>query len=274
MTRHSKRISENCTNRFRYHDAAHFARRATEVDNRNWPAYAKLGSDLLRLGEADEAKQFLDISFQQDGFNLFAGNTLTLLDEYDDFDLLVSENIDLLIHKSESKVIGEQMLAIAEEAFDSLSTRYPYKPSGRILVEAYNNEGDFAVRVAGVPHLGLLGVSFGDVVALQTPQAYGTSQTYNWARTLWHELAHTMAIGVSDFRTPRWFTEGLSVYEEQRARPEWGREMDLEFFSAYKEDLLLPLEKIDQGFTRPSIFGKGKALLRAFKRVSENQSPK
>jgi tetratricopeptide (TPR) repeat protein len=65
-----------------------------------------------------------------------------------------------------------------------------------------------------------------------------------------------MAIGVSDFHVPRWFTEGLSVYEEQRARPEWGREMDLELFTAFDQDKLLPLETIDRGFTRPAFPGQ------------------
>ncbi len=32
---------------------------------------------------------------------------------------------------------------------------------------------------------------------------------------------------MSKQRIPRWLTEGISVYEEKRARPEWGREMDV-----------------------------------------------
>ena len=139
--------------------------------------------------------------------------------------------------------------------YTALCARFPYQPEDKILIEAYNDRGYFDVRVAGVPHIGLLGVSFGDVIALNTPKAQAR-RPYNWARTLWHELAHTMAIGVSKHHVPRWFTEGLSVYEEQRARPEWGREMDLEFFSAFDRDKLHRLEEIDRGFTRPEFPGQ------------------
>ena len=248
-------LAENAARRFRYPDAVAFARRAVEVDRDNPQAYATLGTSLLRTGETQEAQQYLQASFDADPFNLFAGNTLTLLEEYANFSTLESEHFRLLIHQSERDVLGPAMLDVAEAAYDSLSARYGYRPEGKILLEAYNDADDFAVRVAGVPHLGLLGVSFGDVVALNTPAAQAGSE-YNWARTLWHELAHTMAIGVSQFHVPRWLTEGLSVYEEQRARPEWGREMDLELYAALDQGKLLPLAEIDRGFTRPTFPGQ------------------
>lgn len=250
-------IVEDLVHRFRYPDAVDVARRAVEVDPGDWNAYATLGTALLRLGETEEARRYLEAAFEQDPYNLFAGNTLTLLDAYDDFALLESEHFRLLIHNDERDVLGPAMLDLAEACYDALAARYPYRPDGKMLIEAYDDGNDFAVRVAGVPHQGLLGVSFGDVVALNTPRARpaGTG-AYNWARTLWHELAHTMAIGVSQHRVPRWLTEGLSVYEEQRARPEWGREMELAFFSALDQDRLLPLEQIDRGFTRPQFPGQ------------------
>ena len=248
-------IVENCMNRFRYPDAEGFARQAIRVERDNWKAYATLGTSLLRVGKIDEARRYLEVSFDRDPFNLYAGNTLTLLDEYADFKQLESQHFQLLIHQDERDVLGPFILEIAEACYDSLRARYPYEPAGKISLEAYNDPDDFAVRIAGLPHLGLLGVSFGDVVSINTPRAQ-TGSEYNWARTLWHELAHTMAIGVSKHHVPRWFTEGLSVYEEQRARPEWGREMDLELFSALGNDQLLHLKEIDRGFTRPAFPGQ------------------
>jgi tetratricopeptide (TPR) repeat protein len=249
------KVAENATRRFRYPDAATFAERAVEVDGDNPLAHAELGAALLRLGRRSEARRHVEFAYEEDPYNLFAANTLTLLDTYDDFALLESANFQLLIHTDERDVLGPLVLEVAEASFDSLSSRYPYEPSGKILIEAYNDPDDFAVRIAGVPHAGLLGVSFGDVVAINTPRAQ-TGETYNWARTLWHEIAHTMAIGTSNHHVPRWLTEGLSVYEEQRARPEWGRELELAFLSAFEEDALLPLEEIDRGFTRPAYSGQ------------------
>ena len=248
-------LAENCTHQHRYPSAAQFSAQAVSADRRSVAAYAAHGINLLRLGRAGLARRYLDASFDADPFNLFVGNTLTLIDEYAQFDTLETENVRVLVHRSESAVLGPAVRRLAQASYDSLSARYPYRPAGKIQVEAYHDADDFAVRVAGVPHLGLLGVSFGDVVAFQTPQA-GADQPQNWARTLWHELAHTMAIGVSDYHVPRWFTEGLSVYEERRARPAWAREMDLELLAAFEQEKLLPLARIGEGFTRPEFPGQ------------------
>ena len=248
-------LAKNCEFKFRYPDAAVFAERAVQTDRRNPEAYAQLGISLLRLGRSREARRYLDASFDADPFNLFIANTLTLLDEYEDFTLLESEHFTLLIHNTERDVLGQAMLSLAEASYADLSARYPYTPEGKIMIEAYNDADDFAVRIAGVPHLGLLGVSFGDVLALNTPKGQEEG-TYNWSRTLWHELVHTMSIGAADFKLPRWFAEGLAVYEEQRARPEWGREMQLELLMALDQDKLLPLTDMDRGFTRPTFQGQ------------------
>lgn len=247
-------LAENATRRFRYPAAATFAERAVEVNFEDPRAHAELGTALLRLGRAAESRRHIEYAYEQDPFNLFAANTLTLLDTYEEFSLVESEHFRLMIHPDERDVLAPLILDMAEASFDSLSPRYPYEPDGKILLEAYNNADDFAVRIAGVPHAGLLGVSFGDVLAVNTPRAQ--SATFNWARTLWHEVAHTMAIGVSEHHVPRWLTEGLSVYEERRGRPEWGRELELAFLSAFAQNRLLPLEEIDRGFTRPTYPGQ------------------
>ena len=249
------KVAENATRRFRYPDAANFAERAVEVNGGDPLAHAEFGTALLRLGLRSEARRHVEFAFEEDPYNLFAANTLTLLDGYEDFSTLESEHFRLLIHSDEREVLGPLILEIAEASFDSLSARYPYEPNGQILIEAYNDADDFAVRIAGVPHAGLLGVSFGDVVAVNTPRAQA-GESYNWARTLWHEIAHTMAIGTSKHHVPRWLTEGLSVYEEKRSHPEWGRELELAFLGAFEQDLLLPLGEIDRGFTRPSYSGQ------------------
>ena len=243
-------LAENCVRRFRYKDTVSFCRKAISKELDKWHAYALLGSNILRIGQVAEARYYLERGFKGDPFNLYARNTLELIDDYKDFESMESEHFSLLIHSSESGVLGQPILAIAEECYDSLHIRYPYTPEQKIRIEAYNDHADFAVRISGLPGIGLLGVCFGDVVAFDTPKAQSGSE-YNWSRTLWHELAHVMTMSISDNKVPRWFTEGLSVYEEKLARHEWGREMDLELFAALDQNLLLPLEDINKGFTRP-----------------------
>ena len=244
-------ISEDLALRFRYPDAARMAQQAVDVNPISAAANATLGTARLRLGETDAARFHLTRSYDRDAFNLFAANTISLLNELDAFATLESEHFRLRIHMEEQYTLGPAILREAEIALAALSVRYPYQPAQKILIEAYNDPDDFAVRVAGIPHVGLLGVCFGDVIALNTPKAQSGS-SYNWARTLWHELAHTVAIGTSNFHVPRWLTEGLSVYEEQRAHPAWKRDMELQFFTAMDQDRLHALNEIDRGFTRPT----------------------
>lgn len=241
--------------RFRYRASAEMAEKAVRTDPASASAHAALGIGLLRLGEVERAREHLERSYQEDAFNLFVANTLSLVEEYAAFARLESAHFRLLIHEDERDILGPAILRVAEACYAALAERYPYRPEGKILVEAYTDADDFAVRIAGVPHLGLLGVSFGDVIAVKTPGAQ-TGRPMNWARTVWHEIAHTMAIGVSRRRVPRWLTEGLSVYEEQRANPAWGRELELEFFLAHEKQRLHSLATIGRGFTRPEFTGQ------------------
>ncbi len=248
-------MSEDLALRFRYPDAAVYAQKAVEANLDDAAANATYATALMRLGDMQAARAYLERSYERDAFNLYAANGLSLLDELDQFSTLTSEHFTLRIHSDEASVLGPIMLREAERAYDALQPQYGYEPAGKIRLEAYNDADDFAVRVAGIPHVGLLGVCFGDVVAMNTPAAQ-SDRPYNWARTLWHELAHTMTVGLSDYRISRWLTEGLSVYEEVRANPAWRRDMEIQFFTAYDQGRLHKLEEMDRGFTRPTFPGQ------------------
>ena len=58
---------------------------------------------------------------------------------------------------------------------------------------------------------------------------------------------------MSKNRLPRWLSEGLSVWEERRARPEWGREMDMSFAQAINENKVLKLKVLNEGFSDPQL---------------------
>jgi tetratricopeptide (TPR) repeat protein len=140
---------------------------------------------------------------------------------------------------------------LAEEAYDSLSRKYGYQPATPVRVEVFTNHADFSVRTVGLAGLGALGVSFGRVVAMDSPSAREVGE-FNWGSTLWHELAHTFHLGLSNHRVPRWFTEGLAVFEERKARPGWGDDVNPGFLMAYLNDRLLPVSELNNGFMRPS----------------------
>ena len=128
------------------------------------------------------------------------------------------------------------------------SARYGHTVDGRVLVEIFPKHDDFAVRNVGLPGMvGALGACFGRVVTLDSPRARPPG-TFNWQATLWHEMAHVITLQMSNNRIPRWLTEGISVFEEQRARPEWGREMELRFADALERGEMLPLAELNRGF--------------------------
>ncbi len=46
---------------------------------------------------------------------------------------------------------------------------------------------------------------------------------------MWHELSHVYVLSMTNHRVPRWFTEGLAVYEETAiGHPDWGDRLDPE----------------------------------------------
>jgi hypothetical protein len=71
---------------------------------------------------------------------------------------------------------------------------------------------------------------------------------FNWGATLWHEMSHVFILTATNYRVPRWFTEGLAVHEEGQANPEWANRLTPEVVEAIKEKKLLPVADMDKGF--------------------------
>lgn len=234
----------------RYADAAVIAREAVELDPEAWDAYGTLGLNEFRLGRVDEAKASLERAFEGDPYNVWVYNNLDLLDTFENYDVRTIDGFEFMLHKDEADVLMPYLSKVATEAHKTLSERYGDRPRGRVRIELYPRSADFSVRTVGLAGLGALGVSFGDVLALDSPSARERG-TYNWVTTLWHEMAHTITLGVSNSRVPRWLTEGMSVVEERRARPGWGDRITPEFLLAYDEGELPPVSRLNEGFIRP-----------------------
>ena len=130
------------------------------------------------------------------------------------------------------------------------------KLPGPVQVEMYPDHEDFAVRTMGMPGLGALGVTFGEVVAMDSPSGRKPGD-FNWGATLWHEMSHVFIITATGGRVPRWFTEGLAVHEEGQRSPEWSDRVTPEVLAAIRDKKLLPVAKLDRGFvlSRVSLAG-------------------
>lgn len=234
----------------RYDDGVKWAELAVSLDSASVRALGVLGTNQLRTGDIATGRASLERAFAIDPFNLWHKNTLDLLDQMDSFTVVERGRFQLVVSPEDAALMELYLLPMLEEAHDSLSVRYGWQPDRRVRFEIFREHADFSVRSVGLAGLGALGVSFGDVLAMDAPSAREAG-TFNWGSTAWHELAHTFTLGSSLHRVPRWVSEGLSVLEERRARDGWGAQASLEFLAAYKADRLRPVSALNDGFVRP-----------------------
>ena len=236
---------------YRFPEAVALVRRALELDPNNIRAHAELGLHLLRTGDEPGAREALERAFADDPFDVITFNLLSMMDELAEFETFEQGDVIVRLHRDEAPVLREYVIDLAQEALDSLAAQYQMEVDGPILIEVFPQHDDFAVRNLGLPGMiGALGACFGRVVTMDSPRARPPGD-FNWRATLWHEIAHVITLQMSNQRVPRWLTEGISVYEEQRARAEWGRDQELTFARALNEDQVLALRDLNGGFSRP-----------------------
>lgn len=246
-----REVAEAAVQNRLYRQAVDLARRAVELDPRLWSAWGTLGLNQLRIGEIEAGRASLEKAFDGDPYNVWIKNTLDLLDTWDAYDTVPTTSTQLFLQSDTAAALRLHMQPIADEAYAALGAKYEVEMPDPLRVEVYRRHADFSVRTVGLAGLGALGVAFGPVVAVDAPAAPGMGE-FNWASTLWHEIAHVATLTASGHRVPRWLTEGLSVYEERRARPGWGAAPDPGFFIAWLQGRLLPVSRINEGFVRPA----------------------
>jgi len=238
---------------YRFDEAVVMVRRALALDPDNARANADLGTHLLRTGDEPGARAALERAYKGDAFDQTTINQLRLLDELDKFVTITDGDVIMRLHPDEVGVMREHAMPLAKQALATLSKQYEFEVAGPILIEMFPKHDDFAVRTIGLPgFIGALGACFGRVVTLDSPNARDPGE-FNWGETLWHEIAHVITLQMSKNRLPRWLSEGISVWEERRAQPEWGREMDLTFAHALNEGQVLKLNVLNEGFSDPKL---------------------
>ena len=246
-------VAELTAQNYRFDEAVALARQGLALDPGNSDLLSDLGLDLLRTGDETAARAALEASFKINGFDVATYDLLKMMDRLDTFVSVTDGDITLRMSKEDAAVLQESALALSHRALDTLSKRYGFTPKGPFLIEMFPSHDDFAVRNAGLPGMvGALGACFGRVVTLDSPRADPTIP-FQWEATLWHELAHVITIQMSDQRIPRWLTEGISVYEQKVARPEWARTQDMEFAEAMAAKETIKLKDLINAFQNPKL---------------------
>ncbi len=235
---------------YRFNDSAVYDRKAIEADPRLWSAHAALGIELMRLGKEDEPLKELELAYNNGYRNPATVNSLRLLDSYKNFDTTRDATTVIRLDKKENDLLLPYVQAELHTILDTYSKKYGMTLPAPVQVEVYPNHEDFAVRTMGMPGLGALGVTFGEVVAMDSPSGRKPGE-FNWGATLWHEMSHVFIITATNQRVPRWFTEGLAVHEEGQHSAEWADRVTPDVLLAIRDKKLLPITKLDRGFVFP-----------------------
>jgi cellulose synthase operon protein C len=248
-------VGEVTARYYRFDEAVEQTRRAIAIDRENPRAFADLGAQLMRTGDETNARRALEQAFRADPYDVLTYNLLQLLDKLAAFETITDGDLIIKLPPSEAAVMREYVPALARQALQTLSTAWNFTPKGPILIEMFDQHDDFAVRTLGLPGMiGALGACFGRVVTLDSPKARPPGD-FSWEATLWHELAHVITLQLSNQRIPRWLSEGISEFEETRARPEWRRNMAVPFAQAMESGDVIKLRELNAGFQDPRTIG-------------------
>ena len=247
----------------RYREATERLRKAVEIAPGLWQAHAELGVNLMREGLDEEGRRHLEIAYSGDPYSAKTVNTLRLLDNYDDFETVESADPDdpeapgavFRLGREESDLLRPYVQDLTARAIAEFERKYDFELQRPVRVEIFPNHDDFAVRSIALPGIGLLGVTFGYVVAMDSPSARPPGE-FHWGTTLWHELAHVFTLESTDHLVPRWYSEGISMYEEWVADPRWGEAINPDYIEAVRGGKLLPIAELDRGFVRPRYPGQ------------------
>ena len=252
----------------RYREAIAQLERAVAVDPELWSAHAMLGINLLRVNRFDEGRRTLAKAHDGDPYNVEVVNTLRLLDSLDGWGVLVHDDVIMRIHPDESGALAGYVKRLVTDAVATVGKRYGFVPDYPVVVELYPRHQDFAVRTSGLPGIGVLGVAFGDVVLMDSPSARSVVEGFDWASALWHEVAHVITLGATNNLVARWFSEGVSVFEEWQTGPSAFqgtetadgaarfRAVPIGVVKAHRQAELLPIALLDEGFIRPTYLGQ------------------
>ncbi len=191
-----------------YRQAVDKLRQAIEIQPDHYGAHAELGVNLLRINDFEGAAYHLRLAYQGDPYDPRTVNTLRLLDSLDDFQVLQDPaesdlpGLWMRVHQDEAGVLAPYVRSLVSRSIREFSRRYRFQLTEPVIVELYPNHEDFAVRTLGMPGLGILGVTFGYLVAMDSPSGRAVGE-FHWGSTLWHEMAHVFTLKATDHRVPR-----------------------------------------------------------------------
>jgi hypothetical protein len=244
-------IGKKLSSKYLFAEGAAHQRQALNFDNDYIPAKTQLAQDLLRLGEDEEGWRLAAEAHEEDGYDVTTFNLLTLHDSLKKYVTIERNGFLLRMTRDESALYGDEAIDLLTEARELFSAKYDTQIEGPVIVEIFPEKKDFAVRTFGIPGGdGYMGVCFGKLITANSPKSLVGFQQ-NWQSLLWHEYCHVITLQKTRNRMPRWFSEGISVYEERLRHRSWGEQMTPEYRDFILNGEMTPVERLSMAFLIP-----------------------
>lgn len=242
-------LAERLVDRFFYRESAEFSLKAMELDPGLPKSYAIFSINALRSGLEEKGKEVLEEAWTKDRFNVWVKNTRTLMKHIDE-NFITREEDGLIIRmkSDEGPYLMPYLMPLMKESRVGFEKDYELKVYRPLTIEDFSSHAYFSARSIGLPGLAASGVCFGRLVTLTTPNALPG----NWGAVAVHELAHVVTLQKARHRIPRWFGEGLSVFEESRQTPRWKRHEPLMISTEFHARALRPIADLQKSFMNPS----------------------
>lgn len=234
---------------YQFTDAAQLLERAVERTP-HWNVSRNLLALAYMQGvEIEKAKPVLEEARRIDPFNVETTNYLRLLDSLSDYAVARSEHFAVRYHPEADPFLASEVLAYMEEQYPRICEEFGYEPRQRTFIELMPTHEDFSVRTTGKPWLATIGASTGPVITMVAPRSKGkTLGAYDWCDVARHEFVHTVTLGATGQRIPRWMTEGLAVAEESSPLE---FEQAMRLAEAVGDGRLFSINRINWAFIRP-----------------------
>jgi len=255
-------IGELMENKRGFNLAPEYYKKALACDPDYWRGYYGLGMSTSRQGAQgeEEGKVLLNKAFSKNKFNLWASNMLKALDqivgakpEFGDpgsqaptYVEIKTKHFTLKCFGKEASIVRPYLEEWAESAYERQKKLFGFEPQGPLTIELCHSMRIQAARTVGLPDLGALGVCFGKLCTIVSPQESKNENQppFDWRKVLEHEFGHVMALQLSSFRVPRWYTEALSTYLEDDSR----LQSDPMLIEAISKGSLKDLEHLNEYF--------------------------
>ena len=244
-------IGKKLSSKYLFAEGAAHQRQALEFSKDYLQAKTQLAQDLLRLGQEEEGWRLAEEAHKADGYDVTTYNLLTLHDSLKKYTTIDRNGFLLRMTRDEAALYGDEAIDLLTEARELFSAKYDTQIEGPVIVEIFPEKKDFAVRTFGIPGGdGYMGVCFGKLITANSPKSLIGFQQ-NWQSLLWHEYCHVITLQKTLNKMPRWFSEGISVYEERLRHSSWGEQMTPEYREFILGGEMTPIERLSMAFIVP-----------------------